>query len=342
MKRALFLVAICITSLAQAQVSLTSADFPKVGDRFEVNIVEFTPSNTPVTPFLPSTTAFDIDLSNLVPTEKDIDLIEKPSDLGGGNQISGADYGVTYGIGNAFMKEDGDNIYMVGLSPQIDFPLTLAFQFDSDLSFMEAPVSYGDSVLDSTTSSISIPFVVKIDAAMKMDYEVNGYGRLKIPGDTAFDVIRIRRETTFFGTVDQRGEPEIDTLRDTMITWEFYTPGYSSTVLRVDFSTEPSEFGIDTTVRFSFYGDNIIVGRESPYNSGAFSAQVNSLVTQDLNIQSEEALSVTIFDLKGRNMLQVDERKERHQLNLSSFEKGYYLVVLEGAKGKMTKKVYKN
>lgn len=341
MKRLLFLFAICLTSFAQAQVTITSDDFPKVGDRFEVNIVEFDGNNTPLEPFRISVGAFNIDLSALVPTEKDIDVIVAPSELGGGNQISGADYGVAYGIGNAFLKEEDDTIYMVGLSPQIDFPLTLAFQFDSDLSFTESPLTYGSAVLDSTTSSISIPFVVDIDAEMKMDYEVNGYGSLTIPGDTTFDVIRLRRSTTFFGTVEQRGNPEIDTIRDTMITWEFYTPGYSSTVLRVDFSTRPTDTGVDSITRFSFYGDNIIVGGESPYNSGAFEAKVNSLVATDLNITSKEALSVSIFDLTGRNMLQVDERKERHQLDLESFEKGYYLVVLEGANGKMTKKVYK-
>jgi len=342
MKKAFFFLSIFTASLTQAQVTVTSADFPEVGDEFDVNTIELEKANIPLAPFYTGVDKFDLDLSDMPAVDRDKDVIEKPSDLSGGDQITGAEYGVAYGIGNAFLKNDGNNIEMVGLSPVLDLPLTLAFQFDSDLRFMETPMTFESTVLDSTTSSIQIPFFYDISASVKLEYEVNGYGSLKIPGDTTFDVIRLRRVVHFYAIAEQLLTSQIDTIQDSMVTWEFYTPGYSSTVMRVDITTEAGDFEIDTFALFSFYGDDVFVGSESPYNTNAYKAQVNTLVDKKLNIQSDEELSYTIFDLKGHEMLRNPSRQNWHEVNLESFESGYYLVVLEGAKGKMTKKIFKN
>jgi len=344
MKRTLLALLLFSAAFVQAQDTLTTADYPVVGDSFFVNNVLFDETNIPWTVFNTAQTQFSYDLSNIIPTERDTDIVEKPGDLDGGNQISGADYGFAYGIGNAFLKNTSENIEMVGLSPQLDLPLTLAFQFDSVLTFMDGPeITHGSTMTDATTSDVQIPFVYDINAEIEMEYEVNGYGQLTIPGDTTFDVIRLRRVTHFFAIAKQLLTSQVDTIVDSMVTWEFYTPGYSSTVLRIDVSIEEIGANLDTFALFSFYGDDIVfTGKAGPYNTNTFTARVNTFAEDVLKVEATEAVRMSVYDLKGAIHYRSDEPIVQRSVNVSHLESGYYLVVLHGEKGSLTKKIFKN
>jgi len=228
---------------------------------------------------------------------------------------------------------------MVGLSPNLNTPIPLTFVFDSSVAFMQAPITYGQKVVDSTTSRLQIPFFYDINATMKSKYEVNGYGKLTLPGDTTFDVLRIRRVLTFTAIAKQLLNNQTDTLADSLITWEFYTKNYASTVLRVEISLVPVDTLVDTVAIFTFFDDRTVSNKSiaKPLNKS------NSyFLGQKLISNSQNASIVYVYSLSGQLLAQSGTKAAQHQIDVSHLPKGNYLVLQFNQSESQSQLLYKS
>lgn len=336
----LVLLAISLSGASFAQITLTSKEFPYAGYQQKVHSVELTPEQIPWIIFDTKQEKFEFDLSSIKPTEKGTDAYLEPDKLNGGDDISGADYGFEYFVGSAFFKNSGNEIEMVGLTPNVDFPITLAFQFDSTMTFLKAPLTFKDSSADSTTSKFSSP-LVDVDAKASVSYQANGHGKLKLPGDSTFDVLRIRRALLFEAITDPLfGDP--DTLEYELVTWEFYANDISSTVLRAELRfTIEDEVIIDTVGVFTFYDYALPTGIDaiSHQNQGI---RFNSMVSQNLNIQAQEPTSVSVLDLSGKLVAELPSPSKTASLDLSFLQAGIYVVQFSNSSEQTSKKIVKS
>ncbi|MBI1183174.1 T9SS type A sorting domain-containing protein [bacterium] len=331
------LVLVFIAQTIQAQISLSSSDFPQKGDKFYTNSILLPKNKVPYQIFNTSTTQFNYDLSSLKPDTKGSDYMADPKTLSGGSSVKGADYGFAYSYGTAFFANSGDSINMVALTPNMGLPVPITFQFDSVVNFMTAPLSFPAKMLDSTTSHVQVFPLYDIRAKMKSEYVVNGYGTIKIPGDTTFDVIRLRRVLTFYALAKQNITQQVDTIIDSLVTWEFYTPGYANTVLRVGAKIVNNGTGIDTLAEFTFYDNSTVACPQE-------AVKCLSKVTLHQNLliaTSPQPVSLKVYSLTGKMELASSASSTNHQINMASLPAGYYFVVSSNGSQLSTTKVYK-
>lgn len=309
----------------QAQDTLTSADFPNKGDMFPVGYANLDESNMPWLLFYTGVTNFNLDISDIVPQGKGFDEMKDPKDVDGGDQVPKAEYGFEYNYGNVFFANSGNYVNMVGITPNIDFQIPLTFAFDSAVTFIKAPLTFGDKVVDSSTSVLQIPFLLDIKAKMISKYEVNGYGTLTVPGDTTFDVIRLRRVLTFSAIANQLLTQQIDTIYDSLVTWEFYTKGYRNSVLRAEVNVVATDTTIDTFALFTFF-DKKPVGITEPITS-SFNVNI-SLENSQLYAQSELPAACRVYNLNGALVAENKLEQKMHSIPMQHLPKGTYVVVL--------------
>ena len=323
-----------------AQITLTSDEFPYIGYEQDVVSMQLTTEEIPWIIFDKKLENFNYDLSFMKPTIRGTDAYVAPEKLDGGDDITGADYGFQYFVGNAFFKNQTDVVEMVGLTPNIDVPITLTFQFDSSITFLETPLTFGDSLRDGSTSTFE-SVLVDVDAEATVAYETNGYGKLKIPGDSTFEVLRIRRELVFSG-ISRPLFGEIDTFEYNLITWEFYAKNLSSTVLRAELRyTIEEDVVIDTVGIFTFYdlglptGSNVLTSKVS-------GLQLNTLVFENLEYRSDEPTSVRIVDINGRVVAERSTLSNIGTVDLSFLKEGVYIAQFTGEQAQVSKKIVKS
>ncbi|MBI3142684.1 MAG: hypothetical protein HYZ16_07645 [Bacteroidetes bacterium] len=312
------------------QITLTKQAFPRLHDRFAVTSITLTREQVPYLLFYPGVVQFDYDLSYLKPGNPKYEVMEDPKDLTGGTQVKEAEYGFEYSYGTGFFANTGDSVLMVGLSPNINTPMPLTFVFDSGVVFMQAPVTYPGQMQDSTTSSLQIPFFYDIKAKMVATYEVTGHGSLTLPGDTTFQVIRLKRVMTFTAIAKQLLTQTVDTLVDSLVTFEFYTEGYANTVLRAEVEVVDDGLGnLDTVAVLTFFNDPTVAINKNIHNPlRHLHHQFGQLVGQ-----CETPGLLTLYNLSGQAVANASLAKGYVSVPIGSLSCGLYTAVFLGHDG---------
>lgn len=239
-----------------AQITIDKQNFPEPEDTYPTQTVIIHPNDLPWRLFDTTKAYFNVDVSNIGTSVADTQRFEKPSLVGGGNDVPSAEFGVSTSFGNIFFKRNKDTLEIVGISPQIGLQGLVGFEFDKPLAYLATPLTYPDTYRDSANSSRNL-IVVKVDVKMIESYEVNGYGRMRIPGGKWFDAIRIKRRYDFVITTKPTFGPEsVD--KGFLVNWEFYSDSVVHSVLRAD--TRIVNNGQDTQVVFVFSDKSLPVG----------------------------------------------------------------------------------
>ncbi|MFY0673934.1 MAG: T9SS type A sorting domain-containing protein [Bacteroidia bacterium] len=280
--------------------------------------------------YSPSSQSWNLDLSQYTPDATGKDEFKRPADISGGDQISGADYGFEYRFGNAFFKNKGDQMQLVGFAPNIDLPFTLAFQFDSTVAFLQAPLMAGDTLEDSTTSLLQIPFFFNIQAKMTNRYVALDNGKITLPGDTIVDVLRSRRELVFYAIAEDLINSTIDTLADTLITFEFYAQKFKSTVARAEFQLVPIDtVNFDTALFITYYS-----GRPVSTNLPNELDQIEiKQFGNQIIISSDVHTRVRIVNISGTEIVPFGSSLQMHQIEINALSKGAFIVQVQSANG---------
>lgn len=307
-----------------AQITLTRQDFPELNDRFAVTSITLTKEQVPYLVFYPGIVQFDYDLSYLKPSNPHYEVMDDPKNLTGGTQVTKAQYGFEYSYGTAFFANKGDSVNMVGLSPNISTPVPLTFVFDSGVVSMQAPLTFPASIKDSTTSSLQIPFLYDIKAKMVAKYEVTGYGKITLPGDTSFQVIRLRRVMTFTAIAKQLLTQTVDTLVDSLVTYEFYTEGYASTVLRAEVEVVDDGFGnLDTVAVLTFFNDPAVgLGKKTGHQIEGLRVAFGHVIGQ-----TEYPGELAIYNLHGQVVASTRLSPGSFSMPIGHLSSGLYMAV---------------
>lgn len=316
---------------AQDTISIKKHLFPVRGYEMPVNFKQVSLDSPALNViYNPVAQTWNLDLSKYSPDATGKDEFKKPADVEGGDQISGAQYGFEYRFGNAFFKNVDDEMQLIGFAPNIDLPFTLAFQFDSSVAFLQAPVMAGDTLVDSTTSLLQIPFFFNIQAKMTNKYVAIDNGKITLPGDTVVDVLRLRRELVFYAIAEDLLNSTVDTLADTLVTFEFYAQGFKSTIARAEFQLIPIDtINFDTALFITYYSGRP-VGLQTPKTLGA--VEIKQFGNQ-LIIESEIKTQVRLISINGAELVPFGANQGVHNMNLEALPKGAFVVQIQSENG---------
>lgn len=324
------LVVIMSPYLSNGQVTITKKNFPQPEDTYPTQTVIIHPDDLPWRLFDTTKAYFNVDVSNMGASIPDTQRFERPSRMGGGNDVSSAEFGVTTSFGNVFFKRNGDVLEIVGISPQIGLQGLVGFEFDKPLAYLATPLSYPDTYRDSANSSRNL-IVVKVDVKMIESYEVNGYGRMRIPGGKWFDAIRIKRRYDFVITTKPTfGDETVQ--EGFLVNWEFYSDSVVHSVLRAD--TRIVNNGQDTQVVFVFSDKSLPVGlKEIEINEQSYRKEIIAF-TNKVEFNNWDG-KVQVYGLSGQ-LVGEGHLDPTKTLDLFHLPKGVYIAT--GRSGNATVK----
>lgn len=324
-----------------AQITLTKDDFPVKGDTVPTASAVLKPKDLPVAVFYTGSPTFDLDLSKMAIVEKGVERFDDPEADGmlGGSDVPKADFGYSTPEGTLFFSADGNDLSVVGVGQEAQ-SVEIGFPFDEELEFMKAPLTYPYENRDTANASRTLLNIINIDVEVTSHYEVNGHGKLTIPGDTTFDVIRIRRQLNFKTTTKITFPPSTDEQLDSLVTWEFYADGIKSTVLRILGSYETDAGGniIDTNIIFTFFDKGIPIGKKEIPSARRpeISLNANGLMVNGM----EPTYNVEIVSLDGKVIMSRNNVASGLRIQKPEMEAGIYLVRVSDNSGHSTVKKF--
>ncbi len=318
-------------SKAQDSITIKKHLLPKLGYKMPVSYsLQSLDNNDLKVIYDFSSRSYTLDLTQLTESDNGFDEFKKPADVYGGAQIKGADYGFEYRYGSGFFKNNNDAMLMVGFTPNLNLQFPLTFQFDSTVTFIQSPVAAGDTFIDSTTSLLQIPFFYDIKAKMTNKYVAIDNGKIKFPNDSIVDVLRLRRELVFYAIANDLINKTVDTLADTLVTWEFYAQGFKSTVLRAEFQLIPIDsFTVDTMLFLTYFNDQTV----STQNAKKLEEVEIQYFGNQLNVNSETATQIRLVSLSGQELLPFGNGNLAHTIDLSALPKGAFIVQVQSKTG---------
>jgi hypothetical protein len=334
MIKSLFSTLLLFTSIslfAQDTITIKKHLFPTRGYEMQVSYKQISIDSPDLSViYNPIAQTWNLDLSKYAADAKGKDEFKRPADIDGGDQIKGAQYGFEYRFGNAFFNNNGNEMQLIGFAPNIDLPFTLAFQFDSSVTFLQAPVQAGDTLLDSTTSLVQIPFFFNIQAKMTNKYVAIDNGKITLPGDTIVDVLRLRRELVFYAIAQDLINSTIDTLVDTLVTFEFYAQGFKSTVARAEYQLVPIDtVNFDTAMLLTYYsGKPVSLKLPNKIDQVEIKRIGNQLI-----IESDTKTQVRIISINGAELIPLGSNQSVHHINLEALPKGAFVVQIQSDEG---------
>lgn len=324
-----------------AQITLTKDDFPVKGDTVPTASAVLKPKQLPAAVFFTGSPTFDIDLSKLAIVEKGVERFDDPEAEGmlGGSDVPKADFGYSTPEGTLFFSASGNDLSVVGVGQEAQ-SIEIGFPFDKELEFMKAPLTYPYENRDTASASRSLLSVINIDVDVTSHYKVNGYGKLTIPGDTTFEVIRIRRQLNFKTTTKITFPPSTEETLDSLVTWEFYSEDLKSTVLRVLGSYETDAGGniIDTNIIFTFFDKGVPIGRKEipSVREPEISVNANGILVNGI----EPTYQMEVLSLEGKVMMSRSNVASGVRIQKPEMETGIYIIRVSDHSGHSTVKKF--
>jgi hypothetical protein len=222
MKNILAFALLFSSFITHAQITITSDEFPELGDENKVFISDFSLRDFPFTlEDLDDTDTFSLDINDFFVDSIAFQNLVDPATAAGGDDIKGAEMAFNTSLGVTFAKRVGDSLMVVGVTPVLfDLPSIVGFGFDEPATYYTAPMSFNSMMSDSASTKQDLG-IFSVHVKLKMDYEVNGHGRIKT-SEGWFKVIRLQRRFEFIiKTVPIIGDPFEQ--RGLYVNWEFLT-----------------------------------------------------------------------------------------------------------------------
>ncbi|MFY0673300.1 MAG: hypothetical protein JXQ87_07840 [Bacteroidia bacterium] len=222
MKHVLVFSLVLSSVICNAQITITSNDFPELGDENRVMISDFSLRDFPFTlEDLDDADTFSLDISEFFVDSIAYQNLVDPASAAGGDDIEGAEMAFNTSLGVTFAKTVGDSLMVVGVTPVLfDLPSIVGFGFDEPATYYTTPMSFDSAMSDSASTKQDLG-IFTIHVKLKMDYVVNGHGRVKT-SEGWFNVIRLQRRFEFIiKTVPIIGDPFEQ--KGLYVNWEFLT-----------------------------------------------------------------------------------------------------------------------
>ena len=332
----------CILTPVFAQVSLSYYDLPSRGHTYYQKVITSLPSR-----FIPETVYDSTDKEHywdLTGVEGNLSTdtlhyywIEGTSakfDFPDANMVdmnpegdNAATYFVKNETGFYFSGQDGSFGTEMG-----DF--NIKAEFRPAVPILKVPAKLGDRVNETSRSSVDLLTLGKVNLTTNTDYEINGYGTIKIPGNEEFEVLRVKRvtETIAMVSVVVLGQEINDTTTTIETAYEFYAKGYGDAIAKVVVAFDEN-LGLE---QYSFtYKDRRDISGTSPSHTPGSIFAVHLSQQGQLLIKAPEMASGN-FKLVSMNGRVCQEWKCTGETNLIStrgLEPGIYILRAENKEG---------
>jgi hypothetical protein len=202
------------------------------------------------------------------------------------------------------------------------------------------PVDYGNTFSDPYAGIMKFSAITAHETGT-VTVTADAWGTLQLPGrtDTA---LRVRSVQLFTDSTYVWGSPVLKTF--SIETYAWYKPNYHAALLTISTVTD-----VSTTTevsKFVAYAPKNITGyNDFPSNEVTFELFPNP-ASKELNIQlhtmQQEDITVTITDMLGREKTVIKGQYTGSQdigCDISSFQKGIYLVRIQSRNETITKKI---
>ncbi len=322
---------------ASAQITLTEADAPSIGDSiFEI-------VDTVVTSGL---TAGPIgedvvwDFTSLGNSYVDTTLYVDPATVDVNNEFPTANL-ASVGQDTSYMHKGAEGIALLGMKAD---PLNV--KLDNPFYFMRFPFTYGDNFCDTLHFVVTIPYDtnvsgIQIDSVrLTMDVIAHdtavAYGTVKVPGET-FDNTLIIKDVSDNHQVVSVYNSTFGTWMDVQdtsfvsVSYSAYINGYGGAVLTINMAD-------DGTVKSANYKYNEqAANRGVAYNVAELKLYPNP-ATSKFYIENNAGASVEIYDMAGNMVKSVTDAGKNATIDVSGLKSGAYIVkVKDGGAVKVTK-----
>lgn len=357
MRNYLFVALLCVLpSLAGAQITITNADMPSVGDSVRISIAVTTGSVDHTL----TDTNFVWDFSSLAPVAQERIEFITPTAFPL-NFFS--DFGVTNytpdslpGIGSLptnftdYYKSTSSSYRQVGSS--FDFAPIGSFSipiiYSSPDYVYEFPLNYGNVDTSDAAYSLTIPGLGFIGQDKHRESTVDGWGILITPFDT-FQVLRIRSVVDATDTVSlDTTNPGFTIVRPTEVQYKWLAPGMKYPVLEVDCQVIASAEVISRIAYQDSLRDGVFQVAVSESTSGIqqFSVYPNpssDVIVVEGDRNSMAGMGYQIIDVNGR-MVQNGQfgpqnQNGRQEINVSALTPGIYFLQMNGEGTMQTLKI---
>jgi hypothetical protein len=339
MKKIIFAILTGAFLYGNAQITLTSADAPQVGDvYYNMNDTGITQTITPG----PSGENVVWDFSMLANDYTDTTSFVDASTIPQSVDFPQANLVQLTAVDTTFINSSSSNLTFLGfLSGGFEIKL------DDPLIGLEFPYTYGTTYTDTGHLTVVIPYdttvsgihidSVKIDKTIISTDSCIAYGQLLLPNETFNNVLMNKNSSLNIDSIqahtDLMGWVDVNDTQYTTISYAVYTNGYGQPLLNL--SVDDNGNVTDATYKYS----------EATFAS----------TTQDIKVSiypnpAEKNLTVTIPDSKaeisiinisGQKVLTKQTTSTKVNLNIASLPSGTYVLKVKTNKGIIEKKFVK-
>jgi hypothetical protein len=365
MKRMLLAVFSALCFGASAQITITNAVFPTVGDT--LHFVTDTSFNISINPATPPGGNQTWDFSSLAPLQHSEVIYKNPNTGTFSSSFPGADLLVLTQTGETYYNKTNTKVEVMGYAggDPANFGIQVLAKFAPAVIAQRSPMNFFD--INTQTSNLNIPFSaaaipdsllggINIDSLrvrIKTDRieAVDGWGNCSIPGGT-YPVLRQKRteytttnldvKVPFLGWIDLSslipGGGQFGNFlgTDTTVTYRFLSGTEKEEIAVATMSNDISSV---ISVRFK---DNMVTavedGEEAPGSAAiqAFPNPAIEWVRFDCKNLPSDWYTLKIFNIVGKvvwvNGYELAGNKSI-RIELQNFKKGTYLYSLMDSKG---------
>lgn len=339
MKKVLLSVlALAFAIISNAQITLTSADAPSIGDIFVT--VNDTVSITTTTPGA-NGASVAWDFSSL--QNNGLDTVEwiDPSSTPYAADFPTANIVQKFSAGYNYMNKTSSMLEAVGVTAYD----TLRINFSDNLIYFQFPMTYGSSFNDfasfdkkiryDTTITVS-GFPVTIDS-VRLKRDINytkdalGWGSLITPTNSYSDVLKFNSHEidvdSLWAHSSSFGWTLFQNSKDSTDTYEWFENGLGNALLTINSKH-------DTVTSINYYNTTI-----TSINNNILSNNNNiypNPASDKIFINSENKIvAISIFDITGKIIIEKNNIQE-NAIDVSNIKSGIYFCKIIDNKGKIS------
>lgn len=215
-----------------------------------------------------------------------------------------------------------------------EWDTTRILKFEDPFEYLKLPLKYENKHADEfqfeISNVINSNFSIVVEQNFKRNYNVNGYGSLKMGDGNTYDVLRIkvREIDSSVSTVKTPMGEQTMTNRNFSYYYEFWANGFGQPLARVE---------VDSADHSSLLYMEIldlqktIVGQPEQVAQSGLVVYPNPASTSIRIMHDEEIDHVNFFDLSSRRL--ISSEPFTGTVDVSTFKKGFYLVEVIGKEG---------
>lgn len=202
-------------------------------------------------------------------------------------------------------------------------------------TILELPTSFGSSYEDYFSFVMynsGIPFM--IDTTFQI-IEADAYGTVITPFATYTNVLRIKRKATT-QTYINIGAGWNKTTLNVLIEYQWFKSGIPTTIMSV------SEFNGDKKYMINYRASNASTSFEQKTSNNNLHIFPNP-ATDHINIlcNGPGKKVIELYAIDGSSILKATMESKKYQLNMSSFDVGYYIIKVKCEEETYTRKILK-